>query len=465
MSRYFHFKSLEALRREVRRLNLSVEFEASLRMLLEPVAVLDRRVGNALVIHPMEGCDGTPDGLPDELTFRRYHRFATGGAKLIWCEATAVTEDGRANPRQLWLHDRATDTFARLVDDMRRLHRERFGNADDLLIGLQLTHSGRWSHPRPVLAVHDPLIDRVTFLRKNNQKAPLPADYPLISDDDLKRLEDRFVAAAARAYRAGFDFVDIKQCHTYLLNELLGARTRPGIYGGPWENRIRFITNVVRKIRDRVPGLHVATRVNLYDGVSPDAAANGTPDIRNGFGIDPAHPHQPDLREPIALIRTLVEHGVTLFNLTLGSPYYNPHLGRPFEKPAPDMRPTPEHPLIGVDRHFRLAAAVKQAVPNATFVGTGYSYLRQFFPHAAEANLRRRRIDLVGVGRMALAYPDFAADLLENGRLDPRRVCLTVSFCTALMRRKDNQLGQFPTGCVPRDALYAQIYRSLPRRS
>ncbi|MDQ7051569.1 MAG: hypothetical protein Q9P14_01220 [candidate division KSB1 bacterium] len=252
MSRYFHFKSLEALRREVRRLNLSVEFEASLRMLLEPVAVLDRRVGNALVIHPMEGCDGTPDGLPDELTFRRYHRFATGGAKLIWCEATAVTEDGRANPRQLWLHDRATDTFARLVDDMRRLHRERFGNADDLLIGLQLTHSGRWSHPRPVLAVHDPLIDRVTFLRKNNQKAPLPADYPLISDDDLKRLEDRFVAAAARAYRAGFDFVDIKQCHTYLLNELLGARTRPGMYGGPWENRIRFITNVVRKIRDRM---------------------------------------------------------------------------------------------------------------------------------------------------------------------------------------------------------------------
>ncbi len=467
MAAFFHFKTLDDLRRQVKRLNLTMPFEDSLQMLVSPVTLPQGwRLGNAMIIHPMEGCDGSLQGLPDELTRRRYQRFATGGAKLIWAEATAVTADGRANPRQLWLHDRSFDAFSRLVDDMRRWHRQRFGTDDDLRIGLQLTHSGRWSHPKPVIAVRDPFLDRVTAIRRNGREIPLPENYPIISDDELEALEDEFVKAAQLAYRAGFDFIDLKQCHTYLLNELLGVRTRPGRYGGDWQNRIRFITNVVRKIRDRVPSLQIASRVNLFDGFPPMANADATdpPGIRNGFGIDPAHPGRIDLSEPIALIQTLAEMGVRLFNVTLGSPYFAPHLGRPFEKPAPDMRPSPEHPLIGVDRHFRLATEVKRALPQVTLVGTGYSYLRQFFPHAAEANLRRQRIDLVGLGRMALAYPDFAADLMEKGRLDPRRVCLTVSFCTALMRRKDNALGQYPTGCVPRDPLYARLYRSLPRQ-
>ncbi len=464
MAGYFTYKSLADLQKAVHELGLDIDFEPELQRILQPVEAGDRRLGNALAIHPMEGCDAEPDGTPGELTRRRYLRFAAGGAKLIWCEATAITPSGRANPRQLWLHAENWQAYARLLQEIRATHRREFGDDADLLIGLQLTHSGRWSYKKPVIAVHDPAVDAATRRRSSRG---LPPDYPIISDDELERLEDDFVTAAELAHRAGFDFVDLKQCHTYLLNELLGARSRPGRYGGSWENRTRFIRNVVGKIRDRVPQLLLASRINMYDGVPwrVDNRSGRTAPVpgagQNAFGVEPTNPLEPDLREPIALVRLLLQKGVRLFNLSMGSPYFSPHLGRPFEKPAPGTYAAPEHPLRGVARHFHCTAAIKANVAQAVIVGTGYSYLRQFFPYAAEANLRRRRVDLVGLGRGAIAYPDFAADLMRRGRLDPKKVCLTVSLCTALMRATHPQSGQAPAGCVPRDRLYARIYREV----
>src|SRR5262249_44887521 len=148
--------------------------------------------------------------------YRRYHRFGAGGAKLIWAEATAVVEEGRANPRQLMLNEQTAPDFERMLRECRHSHRDTFGSDDDLLIGLQLTHSGRYSYRRPLIAFDDPIL------------GPPKSGYTLLSDDDLDRLPDRYVAAANLAARVGFQFVDAKQCHRYLLNELLAAKTREG---------------------------------------------------------------------------------------------------------------------------------------------------------------------------------------------------------------------------------------------
>jgi len=413
-----------------------------------------------MAIHPMEGCDGTLDGKPDELTWRRYERFARGGAKLIWFEATAVREDGRANTRQVMLNRATADEFARLLEMMRRAHREEWGAADDLLVPVQLTHSGRYSHPVRIIAYHNPLID---------QKTGTPPDYPVISDDELERLEDVYVDAAGLALEAGFTAVDIKATHGYLLSELLGAKTREGRYGGPLENRTRFIRNVVGKIRAKHGRrLMLCMRLGCFDGVpyaiDPETGL-GKPlpypaPYPWGWGVNPMNPLEPDLTEVKQAIRWFMDWGVELLNVSLGSPYYNPHIGRPFEKPDEGNYEEPEHPLLGVDRHFRVAGELQQTFPELPMVGTGYSWLQKYFIHAGAANLEADRIRFVGIGRGALTYPDFARDVIEKGELDESRVCKTLTYCTYLMRQKHNELGQFPTGCPPFDkSVYGPIMK------
>lgn len=239
MARYFKFHSLSDLATECTRLDLDLEFSEDLTPLFQPAFVGPQRTGNRLCVQPMEGCDGTLDGHPDELTYRRYQRFGGGGAKLIWGEATAVVEEGRANARQLWLNDRTAPDLGRLLRECRAAHRAAFGSDDDLIVGLQLTHSGRYSYRRPLIAFHDPLLDPRTVVDKTTGRT-VDADYPLLTDDELKRLTDHYVTVARLAYQLGFQFVDVKQCHRYLLNELLAARTRPGPYGGSLENRTRL---------------------------------------------------------------------------------------------------------------------------------------------------------------------------------------------------------------------------------
>jgi 2,4-dienoyl-CoA reductase-like NADH-dependent reductase (Old Yellow Enzyme family) len=453
MSRYFKYRSLDDLRADIQARDLDIELADNIGLLLKPLRIGPLTAGNRLAVHPMEGCDGTLGGRPGDLTFRRWERFGAGGAKLIWGEATAVVPEGRANPRQLLINPETAPDLERLLAATRRAHRQRFGRDGDLIVGLQLTHSGRWSHPRPLPAQHIPPVDAMKGI------AP---DYPLLDDAYLEQLEDRFAEAAALARRIGFDFVDVKQCHTYLLNELLSARRREGPYGGDFEGRTRFVRNVIGKARSLTNGGFVlASRINVYDGPPFAKEENGVggPAVSGpypwGFGTDAERPGEADLTEPLRLIGLLQDLGVALVNVTMGSPYYNSHIGRPFERPPADGYWPPEHPLVGVERHFRLAAAVQQAYPDLVVVGTGYSWLRHYAPFAGEANVQAGRVSIMGLGRGALAYPDFAADLMERGEMSDRKACLGDSYCTTLMRAKDNELGQFPTGCVPRDPLYA----------
>jgi 2,4-dienoyl-CoA reductase-like NADH-dependent reductase (Old Yellow Enzyme family) len=346
------------------------------------------------------------------------------------------------------------------------------GKDDDLVVGLQLTHSGRWSYRKPLIAVRSPLVDKITYLDKK-KGIKIPEDYPVLTDDYLERLEDLYVEAAKRAHRIGFQFVDVKQCHTYLLNELLGARTREGNYGGSWENRTRFVRNVIQKIQNEVGhDLVIASRINVHDGIpyhlNPETGA-GEPlpfqaPYHDGFGNDAQNPLKEDLTEPKMLVGLLQSLGVKMVNVSMGSPYFNPHVGRPFEKPPSDGYESPEHPLVGVDRHFRLTAEIQQAFPDIVVIGTGYSWLQIYLINAAETNLRRKRATIVAIGRGALAYPDFAKDAIEEGHLTGKKVCLAVSYCTSLMRAKGNELGQFPAGCVPRDSLYAPIYKETLKK-
>ena len=201
---------------------------------------------------------------------------------------------------------------------------------------------------------------------------------------------------AAKLTRAvGFDFIDIKQCHRYLLNELLGARNRPGPYGGSFENRTRLIREIIQAVRAAVPDLVIGVRLNVYDGIpfhkGPDDA--GAPDtwsspLANGWGMSATDPFAPDLAEPLRWIGEMQKLGVALLNVTMGNPYTQPHYGRPFEYSPPDGYESPEHPLLGVDRHFKASHAIQRAYPDLAVVGTGYSYLQEFLPHVGAGNLR-----------------------------------------------------------------------------
>ncbi len=362
----------------------------------------------------------------------------------------------------------------------RQAHREACGSDDDLVIGLQLTHSGRYAHPKPLIAVHDPVLDSRTIADKATGKM-VDDSYPTISDDYLKRLTDHYVTGAKRAYQAGYQFVDIKQCHRYLLSELLASRTRPGLYGGSLENRTRLVRDIIAAIRSEVPGLVIATRMNVFDCIpyrkpavggqkSEVHASDGEPcswqaPLVCAWGTAADDPVKPDLGEPLEWIGTMLKLGVASVNISMGSPYATPHVTRPFEYPPPDGYETPEHPLIGVDRHFRLAEQVQRAYPKAPIIGSGYSYLQEFLPQAGAANIRDGRITVVGVGRATLAQPDFVRQIQEHGKLDRKRICRTFSYCTALMRSKHNEQGQFVTGCPPFDKeVYGPIWDEAKKK-
>ena len=458
MSKYFNYKALDQLRADATLRAPTVSLDDDTSPLLQPLTVGGRTVGNRMAVHPMEGCDGTPEGAPGELTERRWRGFGAGGTKIIWGEATAVVPEARANPRQLLLSEDTAPPIGRLLTTARQAHHERFARDDDLLVGLQLTHSGRWSHPRPLIARHSATLDPL--------KRIAPDDL-VLDDAYLERLAEAYVRAAVIARDIGFDFVDVKQCHTYLLNELLGARTRPGPYGGSFENRTRFIRELLTRIRSEAPGLILASRVNVYDGPrytgEPGQPGTPMPDAENpGFGVA-VDGIEADPAEPLALVGLLREHGVAMVNVTMGSPYFNSHIGRPFERAPVDGYEPPEHPLAGVERHFRLTAAVQEAYPDLAVIGTGYSWLRHYAANAGAANIAAGRVSAMGLGRGALAYPDFAADITDHGRMTDRKSCIGVSYCTALMRAKHNDLGQFPAGCVPRDPFYAEQFKQAQR--
>jgi 2,4-dienoyl-CoA reductase-like NADH-dependent reductase (Old Yellow Enzyme family) len=345
------------------------------------------------------------------------------------------------------------EDYASILELTLRSHREEHGRDDDVLVPIQLTHSGRYSVPKRIIAYNNPLLAR---------KFNMPDDYPAITDDELDRLPDAFLEAAKLAYSAGFRAFDLKVTHGYLLSELLGAKTRPGRYGGSLENRTRVIKEILDRWRAEFGDKVIyCSRMSVFDGVpyvTDPATKLGVPlpfDVPYpyGYGVNPENPLEDDMTEPKQVIGLMKSWGLQLLNVSLGCPYYNPHIGRPFEKPDEGNYEPPEHPLLGVDRHFRIAADLQRSFPDLPMVGTGYSWLQKYSITAGAANVADGNIRFFGLGRNVLSYPDFARDVLIKGELDELRVCKTLTYCTFLMRTKNHPLGQFPAGCPPFDKL------------
>ena len=466
------------------------------------------RIGNRWCIHPMEGWDGTAEGQPSEHTLRRWRNFGLSGAKLLWGgEAFAVRPDGRANPRQLCYRPENVGSLRELLTAATSAHTEAYGPGatDDLVIGLQLTHSGRFCKPHrndrfePRVAYHHPVLDAKVGIAPDD-------DACLWTDGEIRKLIEAYVVSAKAAHAAGFQFVDLKCCHGYLGHEFLSAFDRPGPYGGDFAGRTRFIREIVSAVRSECPGLEIGVRLSLWDTYAyrPDPALSqpgklgpGIPVIPEGgglypvFGADRANPHRIDLTEPIELIRSLWEdHEVGLWNLTAGSPYYNPHVQRPAIYPPSDGYAPPEDPLVGCVRQIQAvrevcgffreqqrAADVSPpccATPERStssgdagaaqhggltsaarwpiFVGTAYTYFQEYLPHVAQALVRSGWVDSIGLGRMVLSDWQLPAKILAGSDFAAdKKLCRTFSDCTTAPRNG------IISGCFPLDPYYKQM--------
>lgn len=427
----FRYPSLEALYSRCPALPL----RGDTAILAKPVTVANRTIKNAIAIQPMEGCDGTIDGSPTDWTLRRYRRFSAGGAGLLWAEAISVVPEGRANPCQLMITPQNVDEFKRLVDAVREEALQR--NEQPPVFIAQLTHSGRFSRPEkekaPIRAWTSSVLDA---------HQGLPESYPVASDAYLASLPERFAAATRLARSAGFDGVDVKACHLYLFSELLSAYDRPGRYGGSLMNRTRLFFEAVDAAASELSGGIMASRINVFDAAASPWGANQQGEM--------------DVTEPEWMSRQLCAKGVSLLNITMGTPYYNPHINRPYTTGG--YQP-PEDPLEGVARLLRGCAVIQKAVPDAACLATGFSYLRQFAPAIAAGMAQRGEARLFGFGRAAFAYPDLARDIVEKGGMAREKCCVTCSICTKIMRQDTGR-----PGCPVRDTdWYLPEYRRVMR--
>lgn len=468
-------------------------------------------LANRWAIHPMEGWDATPTGAPTDEVRRRWQRFGQSGAALIYGgEAMAIRPDGRANPNQLILDEANLRGIAELRELLVRAAQERFGSGHQPVIGFQLTHSGRFCKPNdkkrlePRVAFRHPILDR---------KFGVTSDAQVFTDDEVARLIEDYIAAARRARQAGADFVDLKHCHGYLLHEFLGAHTRPGRYGGSFENRTRILRDVVAGIRADGNPIEIGVRLSAFDFVpfrpdptraEPGKLGPGIPEdfshclpYHYAFGCRADNPVEPDLAETFQFADLCTQLGIKLLNLTAGSPYYNPHIQRPAAYPPSDGYQPAHDPLIDVVRQIQVTRQVRRHLgevrsvkgevrgksadspfpPHTSplspppsspsppaVIGTAYSYLQEYLPHVAQAVVREGWTDLIGLGRMTLSYPEILADAVALGVLTPKLICRTFSDCTTAPRNG------LPSGCYPLDKSYAtrpeaQELKEIKRRT
>lgn len=436
----FRFEHIDDLQHKIKALSLNIQLETDLSPLTQPVKVGHLTASNAFAVLPMEGCDSNADGSPTDLVTRRYERFSSGGAGLLWWEANAVVPEGRANPLQMMMTRENLGSFSTLMRNARKKAQEKNGSDFKSIHILQLTHSGRYSRPNghkiePMILQHDPILD---------PRVGLTPDSPLVSDGYLDDLIGHYVKSALLAKEAGFDGVDIKACHRYLISELLACHTRDGKYGGSFENRSRFLLQVIQTVKHAVgDDFIVASRFNAFD-------AHPHP---YGFGCTKDNLWEFDPTEPVALTKAMVNSGVGLLCNSAGNPYYiYPQVTRPFDKSSLGVPLPEEHPLESMKRLFAFTSKIQEAAGDIPVVGNGYTWLRQFIPQVAAHNLKTGACQFVGLGRSSFAYPDAPYDVLHHGQLDPKKCCTTCSQCTQIMRDH----GQ--TGCVIRDN---QVYGPL----
>lgn len=423
----FNFRTEDEFIAKMNELSINLPFEKNISILKNRIELGNKVLKNSLAVHPMEGCDCNDDGSPSELVYRRYERFAKGGSGILWMEACAVSVDGRANPRQMHINKNNVEGFAKLVKHIRSCA-ER-----DVYLAVQLTHSGRYAKPGKgmpaVIAYNNEYLDKF-----------LPENVHIITDEEVEALEEKYVEAAILAQKAGFDAVDIKCCHRYLLSEFLSAYNRKGKYGGSFENRTRLLFDIIKKIKENTD-IDVVVRLSAYDEIP----------YPNGFGASVDDFRKADLTETKAIARKLYNLGVKMINVTGGNPYYNPHVNRPYD--AGPYR-SPVNQLNYVYKLLDAARVIKAEVPDMKIIATGFTWLREYAANVAAGCIKNGWFDVAGFGRQAFAYPDFANDIIKNGGMVRNKCCVTCSKCTVMMR--DGMVA----GCPVRDSeVYLPIYK------
>jgi len=418
----FNYSSLKELQADLSKFDFELPLTENTEILSQEIKIEDSIIPNRIAIHPMEGADANDDGTPSELTRRRYKRFANGGAGLIWMEAIAVDDAGRANKSQLYLKEENLAEFKYLIELINKESR-----VNPYLVA-QLTHSGRFGENN-IIAFRDKHLDPISIAEN---------DFQIITDSELDQLQLDYLKAAELAAEAGFDAVDIKSCHRYLLSSLLAAYDREGKYGGSYQNRTRFLKETIKKVRKNVD-IDITVRLNIYDAIPGGWATD-----QNG---------EPDLEETAKLLGELESLGVKMINVTASTPYLKPHVNRPYDMGA--YKP-PEPPLKGVQRLLELTKFARDNLNQTLVIGTGFSWLRQYGANAAAGMIEAGWTDLAGFGRQAFAYPNFANDIFEKGKMDKTKVCISCSKCAELKASKKK------AGCVIRDQdIYLPIYREL----
>ncbi|MCX8116638.1 MAG: NADH:flavin oxidoreductase [Desulfobacterota bacterium] len=396
-------------------------------MLSKPLRVGNRMAPNRIVYQPMECNDGDDEGNPTERTFQRYRTLAEGGPGILMVESLTFTYESRARKNQLKISEETAKGLEKLVLEMRAIHPET-------LIVFQLNHSGR---------VSGAAFSKVVSLYPTGDPS-----VHLLTDREIEEIGEAFVKATLLSKQVGADGVDFKHCHGYLCGEMIRpANTRPGPYGGSFENRTRFFRETMEKIKAKVgrDGFLLGMRFSFYEG------------IPGGFGTAGPEEVVEDFSEPLRFSKMAEDCGMDFLNVSAGIPALTPEI----------VRPTKNYPE-GVYRHFGWAGAVKKAV-TIPVIGSGYSYLRdgkndlkepdpskKSFLYWAERNLKKGAVDLVGIGRQTLADPHFARKIL-SGHLDQINYCTACGGCSILLR------SQVEVGCPVYQEYYKEVLRKVKK--
>jgi len=439
----FKYKNIDELKKDIKENNLDIKLSNNMDLFQKEIKTKGYTIPNSFASLPMEGGDSDEKGSPTELTYRKYEKIARGGSGLIWLEAVSVSEKGRSNDKQLLLTEETVEDFKKLNDLIKSSAKEEYGQDYNPITILQLNHSGRYCKKNgkssPVIATHKKLLD---------DKLGIDENYPVVNDEYLKELEDDFVRASRLAKRAGFDGIDIKACHGYLLSELLSAYEREGDYGGEFNNRTKLMLDIIDRVNTdkECKGLIIASRMNIYDSVP----------YPQGWGVKKSGNLDVDLEEPKKLISILEEKGVSLISLTMGNPYFIPHIN----KPSDVLNYTPEEKAIeSCNRLIKEIGNIQKAFPNINFVGVGYSWFRQLAPYVAAGSLENNLCKIIGFGREGIAYPDFAKDILNTEEMKKNKVCISCNKCSEMKAK----LGT--CGCVIRDSeIYLPLYKEMKEK-
>ena len=432
--RRFSFDTLDDLNNEINKFNLAAS--ENVIELTSPIKLGDFTLANRIVALPMEGVDAV-NGAPKKLTRDKYINVARGGYGLIWLEATSVNQEGMSNDNQLFINEDNYNEFKKLNEDIKKASKQSLYKKEAYTV-LQLNHSGRYSNhnkkENAQIATHRRLLD---------EKRGIESDRKLVTDDYLDKLKNDYLNAAKLAKKCGFNAVDIKSCHGYLLSELLSASDRSGNYGGSFSNRSKFLLETIDMIKSNseCQDLDIAVRLNMADLTE------------NGFSTTENLEY--DLEETEKLIGLLRDRGVKLISLTLGNPYYIPYVNKPSDlKKDEDI----EDPFTSSYRIFEMSRKLQRKFPEIFFVGVCYTFFRQFAANVAENEIKNKDIKLAGFGREVLAKPDQANDILTNACLDKDKVCITCGLCSKL---KANFL---PAGCVVRNKeTYGKYLKELDK--